>query len=114
MAEKYDKAANAAMGRAAAMRGQNKQTLDKYKKWQQRGSDKEDYMWLGLKSTLNKVNDKSRTIGRLESRAARSETSAKYRLAAAKAAKKMGKNDPDAQPGFKPRRIVTKAKKGNK
>ena len=91
MAKKYDKAANAAMGKAASMRGENKQILDKYKNWQQRGSDAEDYVYGGLSKTLNKVNDRSRTIGRLESRADRSKASATYRLAKMKAEKKAAK-----------------------
>ena len=62
--------------------------------------------------------DMSKTIGRLESRDARSERSATYRLAkmkaenkARKAARKAGKMDPDAQPGFRPRPFLTKNKK---
>jgi hypothetical protein len=61
------------------------------------------------------IIDRERTIARLESREDRSARSAKYRLAKTKAEKKvkarMGKKDPDAQPGFRPRRIVTPAKK---
>ena len=60
------------------------------------------------------IIDRERTIARLESNEDRSARSAKYRLAKTKAEKKMGKKDPDAQPGFRPRRIVTPAKKKDK
>jgi hypothetical protein len=61
------------------------------------------------------IIDREKTIARLESSGDRSKRSATYRLAKMKAEKKMGRKDPDAQPGFKPRRIVTPAKKkGNK
>jgi hypothetical protein len=65
--------------------------------------------------------DMSKTIGRLESSKNRSETSAKYRLAKMKAdnkarsaARRKGKMDPDAQPGFRPAPFLTKNKKKGK
>jgi hypothetical protein len=64
------------------------------------------------------ITDRSRTIGRLDSQDDRSARSAKYRLAKAKAEKKAasaarrkGKMDPDAQPGFRPAPFLTKNKK---
>ena len=71
---------------------------------------------------MSAANDYDKTASRLESSKNRSETSAKYRLAkmkadnkARKAARKAGKMDPDAQPGFKPAPFLTKNKtKGKK
>ena len=111
--------------KAAVLKGRQRSNKDKIAKM----GPLED-TWYRDKSGLRAVAgrlaqgnvDMSKTIGRLESSKNRSETSAKYRLAkmkadnkARKAARKAGKMDPDAQPGFRPAPFLTKnKKKGNK
>jgi hypothetical protein len=129
MYDESKKAANAAAGRAASMRAGVTKLKD-LKAMRLKNDTSIPFVTLGPNSSdfadANKasrqISDRSRTIARLESRSERSERSAKYRLAKAKADKKMskpsktGKMLDDMEMKQAPRRpFISKAsKKGNK
>ena len=111
--------------KAAVLKGKQRSNMDKIAKL---GPLEDRFIvdMSGERAVANRLRqgnvDMSKTIGRLESSKNRSETSAKYRLAKMKAdnkarsaARRKGKMDPDAQPGFRPAPFLTKnKKKGNK
>jgi hypothetical protein len=133
MYDKDDMAGMTAGQKAAVLKGKQTMNKDKMAKL-----DPSKIGYNGLfamdannakrKKNQNKINklaqgnsDMGKTIGRLESRADRSEVSAKYRLAKMKADKKMskpsktGKMLDNMEMKNAPRKpFMTKAKKGNK